>query len=249
MLNLNPFAAPTFKPGSAVSMPVVYFEDFIGGYTAVDLALANESDPTGLISPVADRGVWFVSHDALVADTQLFAPQDDADGGWIKATTDATSGERISMQINGEPFLLGLGRTLYYEARLKFTNTTQDAFFGLAVNTTDPHASAPSDYVAFGLTGDADIEVGVALASSDGGAFSGTDSTIDLVANTWTTFAFMYDGVDTVRFYVDGAEAGAKSTNVPIGKFMSPVFCVESNGAAEAMFIDYVLVANERARP
>lgn len=238
MLNLNPFALPTFIPGKALSMPVVYFNDFLTGVT--------EDGET--FSTTADKGEFLVSADTLDAATQNPFVQDDQDGGVVKTTTDATSGERISSQLNGENFYMTRGRQLYFEARLKFTNTTQDAVFGISVNTTDPHASAPSDYVLFGLTGDADIQYGVATGSSDSGAYSGTDSTADLVADTWTTFAFWYDGTDSVRFYVDGSEVGLKSTNLPLDKYMSPVLCVESNGAAEALFIDYILVANERGR-
>lgn len=238
MLNLNPYAAPMFIPGRALSIPIAYFNDFITGVT--------EDGET--FSTTADKGEFLVSADTLDAATQNPAIQDDQDGGVIKTTTDATSGERIAFQLNGENFFLTRGRSLYFEARMKFTNTTQDAVFGLSVNTTDPHASAPSDYVLMGLTGDADIQYGTATGSSDSGAFSGTDSTTDLVANTWTVFAFMFDGVDAIRFYVDGVEVGVKTTNIPYDKYLSPVFCVESNGAAEALFLDYVLVANERGR-
>jgi hypothetical protein len=245
MRSFNPFMGPSRLPGQPIDYPIVYFEDFIGGYTAVDLALANESDPTGMFSPVADRGTWLVSYDTLVADTQLFAPQDAADGGWVTATTDATGGERISAQINGEAFKCALNRRIYFETRVKFTNATQDAFLGLAVaGATDPHASRPAGFIAFTLTADADIEYATGNAST---ATASADSGADIVAATWVVLAFEWDGIDKVHFYVNGVRVATATATPPVGLPLSPVICVESNGAAEALTVDYILVVEDRA--
>lgn len=245
MRSFNPFMGPSRLAGQPCDYPVVYFEDFIGGYTAVDLALTNESDPTGMFSPVADRGTWLVSYDTLVADTQLFAPADAADGGWVVATTDATSSERISAQINGEAFKCANNRRLHFEIRCKFTNATQDAFLGLAVaGATDPHASRPAGFIAFTLTADADLEYATGDAST---ATASADTGADIVAATWMNLQFEWDGKNTVHFYKDGVRVASTTVTIPRGLPLSPVICVESNGAAEALTVDYILVACDRA--
>lgn len=230
--------------GSFVNKPIVFFDDFmVCGKSQVDAALMSESDPWGWISDLADGGAWLVSYDALVdAAAQLPLIQDDADGGWIACTTDATSGERISMQLNGESFAVALGRVTCFEWKGKVSATTADAFIGLSVATTDPHASAPSDAIAFKLSGDADIEVLARIGSSG----SGVDCGVDIVADTMTTLGFRWDGKDTVQFFVNGVLAYTSSYAVTSTLYFSPVICIESNGAALTLTSDYAYVEVER---
>lgn len=248
--------APVRGPGNAVQsqagMPIVWFDDFIGAYMAVDLALASESDPTGHFSETADRGIYLISFDTLVAATQLPAPQDTADGGWVKCTTDATSGERITFQLNGTMFPMVLGRRLLFETRLKVSATTADAFFGLGVaNATDPHASRPAGFVAFTLTGDADLEVATGNAST---ATASTDTGTDIVADTFMVLTIEWDGQKNVKFMKDGVvvytvsvSASGLGSTLPTDLTMAPILCIESNGAAEALTVDYLLVVCDRA--
>lgn len=225
----------------ASGLPVSFFDHFLsGGVTISDAALANESDPYGHFG--TGFGTYIVFADTT--DTG-FLPRIKAggDGGHVEMSTDATSGERIGFQLYGLSFAVASKRRLYFETKLKTTNVTADMFVGLAYTSTDPHADAPQDYIAFGLTGDADIEIGCGLADSDAGAFSGTDSTVDIVADAFTTLAFEYDGATTVAFYVDGALAGTiADATVPVGTVLSPIFCIESNGAAETLTVDYVAI-------
>lgn len=223
--------------GGPLQTPVVFFDDFIEGGATTETNWGHFSD-------TANVGDWLVSKDTLVAATQMFTVQDAADGGWVKATTDATSGERISAQVNGEAFTMSLRRQMYFETRVKFTNVTQDAFMGLAISATDPHASRPAGFVAFTLTGDADIEYATGNAST---ATASADSSADLVANTFVVLSFHWDGISAVTFYVDGVKKAVSTATLPTGLALSPIMCVESNGAAEAMFIDYVLAINERS--
>lgn len=244
----SPLSDNRYQPtATTIDRPVFFEEDFIGvgGRTIVDAALANESDPYGYFysTATAATGVWLVSHDAVVADTQLPTLQTGTAGtnGVVAMTTDATSGERISMQLNGAAFHCTVGYEMIFKTRVKFTNTTQDAFIGLAVTgATDPHASRPAGFAAFTLTGDADIEYATGDAGS---ATASADSTSDIVADTWVILTMYWDGVDGIGFYVNGTEKAEATLTLPTTLVMSPVFCVESNGAAEALFIDYVFCA------
>lgn len=248
-------ASLQYVPGTNFQeKPDIYWmEDFfVGGRTIVDAVLAAETDPYAkFVQGVAAdiTGEWLVSRDTVVAETQLWTIQNDADGGTVKATTDATSGERISMQLIGEAFKVpsasvpASNRPIYFETKLKIGTVTSDAYFGLAVTgATDPHASRPLGAVGFTMTGDADIEYVTANAST---ATASVDTGTDLVADTMTTFGIWCDG-STARFYINGEMVKSTTTTVPAGMNLSPVFCIESNGAAEAMTIDYVMFRQRR---
>lgn len=244
----SPLSDNRYHPAATtIDRPIFFESDFVGvgGRTVVDAALANETDPFGYFysTATAADGVWLVSHDAVDAATQLPTIQTGTGGanGVVAMTTDATSGERISMQLNGAAFHCTAGYEMIFKTRVKFTNTTQDAFIGLAVTgATDPHASRPAGFMAFTLTGDADIEYATGDAGS---ATASVDSTANLTADTWVILSMYYDGVDGIGFYVGGTEMAEATLTIPTGLVLSPVFCVESNGAAEALFVDYVFCA------
>lgn len=245
-------------PGGPINCPYIFADDFDqGGSTIIDLELANESgfyaryfsplklDATGGTEG-DETGVWLVSYDSITAVTQLPATQTGTGGdcGVIKMTTDATSGERISMQLTSTPINFKTGRRALFHARLKFTNTTQDAFFGLAVTAaTDPHASRPAGFVAFTLTASSTLQFasGNASTATASASLAGT-----ITADTYFNAAIYWDGKDTALFFKDGVMIGSTTTTLPTGLGLSPVMCVESNGAAEAMFIDYVICAVDR---
>ena len=231
---------PTYLPGAGTLAPVVFWEDFLVGYTGVDAALANESDPTGIFSATADRGEWLYTADAGGTDPVV---QDDADGGWVLMKSDGDSGDQCTIQLNGESFFLTKGRRLYYQARLKVDVVTQDALWGLSVNTTDPLGTTPSDYVAFELDGDADLEF---VADTGSAGTAQTDTGSNVAADTFAVYTFEWDGKDQIRAYVDGVKVHTTKTTIPTDKYLSPFFTCQSAGAELTMTIDYVLVVNER---
>ena len=226
----NPFMGPILAPGEPLVLPVVFFDDFLTGVTQS----GHKFDTT------ADQADWLVSADAGGANP---AVQDDADGGVVKFNCDGDAGDRMQVQLNGESFYLQNNRRCWFRTRVRFTNTTGDAMIGLSVASTDPIASAPSDFIAFKLSGDSDLEIQVDTGSA---GTSVTDSGKDITANTWHDLAFDYHGNGAVTFYFDGNKAGKLAADVPVDKYLSPMFCVESNGAEETLEIDYVLVVNQR---
>lgn len=248
-LNLSPFLPPTRLPGQPLDLPVIYFEDFIGAYSGVDLALSAESDPTGLFSATADRGVWLISADTYTSHGWDPKPVDDADGGWMSMATDDDSGDHTGAQINGEAFKVDYGRRLIFKTRLKTKTLTAKLFVGLALaGATDPVATAPADYIALGSAATSGLLTGVAIAGSDSAGFSGVASPGVLAADTFTDLEFEWDGVDTVRFYKDGILVGSTKVNIPIGVHLSPILNIDNSGTVEEVLtVDYVLVINQRA--
>lgn len=223
--------------------PVVFFDDFLTGGFAKDDELTNESDPAGKFSEVANRGDWLVTQ-TTTGQIEAVAIQDDADGGHVQIISDTDDGDHVCCQLNGEPFLLKEGRRLEWECRVKFTSTADHALLGLAVSTTDPITTTPSDYIAFAINGDADLEC-VSDAGSAGTSVTDTDE--DVATDTFVVLAFVYDGEDTIDFLVNGEQVHVTATTVPKDAYLSPFFAVESNGTtAGQVVVDYVQVINER---
>lgn len=236
------FGAPSILFGKAIGgKPIEFFRDFIVGYPAVDAALMSESDPTGTFSETADRGEWLVTQDA---GGTLPVVQDDADGGWIAFTSDGDMDDQMTVQLNGESFLLARGRRLMYETRLRFDLMTENALWGMSVNTTDPLTTAPSDYIAFNIMADGDL-LFVSDAASAG--TTATDTGVNLTAATFATFAFVWDGIDTIRAYVNGVKVYSTTTTIPVGAYLSPFYTVQAVANALTATVDWIYIANERA--
>lgn len=243
MAQLFQGVSPSRLPGEVINAQVVYFNDFITGYPAVDLALSSESDPTGTFADTADRGEWL-----HVITTGGVAPivQDNGDGGQVAFNCDGDAGDHSQIQLNGEAFTFALGRRLIWESRLKFSNVTSDMAVGLSLSGTDLFETPSAVGVfAFTLTADADLEY---YADTTGGATPvTTDTGFDIIADTFHILSFEWDGVDEVRMYADGASIAATTVNMPIGRALSPFFVVQSNGSELAITIDYIYVAMDRA--
>jgi hypothetical protein len=191
---------------------------------------------------------WGVSNDAVAGIGQLWRTTDRA-GGWIKATTDAADLERITAQLTHRTWTIPAAtdttrNAVMFETILEVSAITCDAYFGLAVAAaTDPHASRPLGAVAFTLTNSANIEAVTANAST---STASVDTGADIVAATPTRFGIWCDGL-RADFFVNGKMVYRTSTTIPAGLTLSPVFCIEANGAvAHSMSIDAVRVSQAR---
>lgn len=223
---------------------IVFFDHFLDGY-------GTDATPTlaGKYSETANLGDWLLVSDTFTSHGNDPTPADDADGGWVQMAPDDDAGDHVSIQKNGEAWKVEKGRKLYYETRIKMSVVTSAFWVGLSVNTTDPHASAPTDCIAFRTTGTA-ADVDIDYLVRVGNAGSAVDTGADLTADTFVILAFEYDGNETISFFVNGVfKVKATGTAIPYGTYLSPVFCVERVLAADAtthtLTIDYVYVSNQ----
>jgi hypothetical protein len=243
MAQIFGFQQPNRNRSNFPSPDVVFFEDFIGSYFAKDDELTNESDPCGQFSEVANRGAWLVTQETK-GEIECVVPQDDADGGWIKVISDTDDGDQVCCQLNGEPFKLEAGRQMSFECRLDFASVADHAMVGLAVNTTDPITTAPSDYIAFSIDGDADL---LFVADTGSAGTTPVDTGEDVAEGTFVTVGFEWDAVGQLVVYVDGSVITSTTTTIPEDKFLSPFIAVESNGTtAGEVIVDYISITNER---
>lgn len=207
-------------------IPNVHFDDFNTGVTENGAKFAA----------TADLGDWLVSSDAGGSNPTI---QDDVTTGAVRFNSDGDAGDRMSIQLNGLSFAIAVADRFEFQTRLSFDNTTLDAVVGMSIATVDPHASAPADAAYFRLDGDGAWDA-VTTSSSVSTTTTGIGT---LVAATDTSLAIVYnpDSV-SIEFYIDGALVATHSTNLPTATPMSPVVCVESNGAEEPCELDLIFI-------
>jgi hypothetical protein len=168
----------------------------------------------------------------------------DGDGGLLLITNDAADNDLDFFQKVGESFKFAAGKKLWYKARFKVSDATQaDFVIGLVI--TDTTLLDVTDGVFFQKDdGDANLDFHV---EKDNTATSAT-AVHTVVADTFLTVAFYYNGADKVHYFVDNVEKGYSAvTNLPDDEELTVTFGIQNGEAvAKTMTIDYIFVAKER---
>tara|TARA_Y100000114_G_C11751700_1_gene324657 strand:+ start:1375 stop:2067 length:693 start_codon:yes stop_codon:yes gene_type:complete len=225
-----PFLPPISKPGGALHMPAVYFDDFI---------------TDSVFSETADNGDYLVTVvDAGTDNGEVVKIADDAIGGQLTITTNDADNDSVELQLNGESFKAEAEKSLIFEARIKGADVSEfDWFVGLSITDTTVLAGV-SDRIGFtspDATGDID-----AVTEKDS-TETLTDTTKDLADNTFVILRFEVEGTSKVRFYVDSALVATHTTNIPDDEALTPTLCIRNDGAAaNTLTVDYVLAIQER---
>jgi hypothetical protein len=240
---LNVYAADSLQGARAVAE---YMEEWVTG----------SKEDGHKISTTADKGDWLLT--IVDGDTDNGAVAnvaEDAPGGILTLTTNDKTSDSNELQLNGESFKLAVGKQLYFECSLAIDDVDKaDWFVGLAITDTTV-LTACTDLVGFGCDHDGNIDAEVRQDSTA----SRTDTTSDLTDGTLATFAtkkvklgFHWDGVDTVKFYVDGVLKVTKTDNgatvlIPDDEALTPTICLKTTaGQVVNGWVDYVYVAQER---
>lgn len=248
-------ADPLFAP------PIVFRDDFFSG--GAELNPVNTDDPEtdgegfkfGTVNELND---WYVG--GTNAATGAIAVENDAIGGWVSLTTAGAEEDALQAQLLGAPFLLAANKPLYFEARIMIEDVSECTWFvGLAIkDCTEVTGSgtwgASDDCIGFyGIE-----EVNINYASSEDGTDTAADTGSDIADGSIATIStkavrlgFLWDGDDTVTFYVDGvsvATISATDDDVNQDEYMSPMIAIDATagGTAEVLFIDYLFVVQER---
>jgi len=149
-------------------------------------------------------------------------------------------------------------KPVWFEARVKALEHADEGLFVglaeedaaqaafLAVNTGVP---ADKDFIGFRVKCDASDEWDIAWRK-DGQA---EQEIANVVANAddWHTFAFLFDGVSTVYFYVDRTlvttQALTSAATFPSGELLAPIVAVKTGeGVAKNIQVDYIKVFQAR---
>lgn len=240
-MTYNPYLSPTTVEGEPISPPIVFWDDFTDGWGAEP----SDADNTGKFSETANLGQWLVTviDDDSAGDYAIIC-DDSATGGWLKFTVASDIIDVLSMQLNGEAFKMGTGKTMIFEIRVKFTDVDDcDWFVGLAATDT-AILTGVADKIGFecpDATGDIDA------VTENSTNQTTTDTTVDLVNDTWVTLRFEVKGTGKARFYVDGALKATHTANLPNDVYLTPsVELGSASEGVESIYIDYILVWLER---
>lgn len=196
----------------------------------------------------ASVGNWTLTEVGTGTD----ALSDATAGGVVVLTCQATT-DNACEQIThtGAPFKLAAGKTLWFEARVKFTGdiTQSEVSLGLVNSGEDLTAVAdviPQDGVSFSKQDGATTFTATASKNgTDTGAVSGVHT---LVSGSWVTFGLLIDGVTSITPYVNGVAKTALTATICDDELLTPYFLVRNGDATtqEVLEIDYVRVVQLR---
>lgn len=185
---------------------------------------------------------WVVT--AVGAGTAALAA---ADGGTIAVTTTAASSDSVFLQLTPSGFTFEMGKQAWFESRFKVNVLTSVVQLGLIVADTTPLDA--TDGIYFLSTTATGAVTTIVRLNATTGSTSGTG--IALVADTFTTLAWYWDGKGTLTYYQDGVAKGS-ITGITASNFLPDTICTPSFGvqtsttAARVLTVDYILAAKSR---
>lgn len=176
----------------------------------------------------------------------------DLRGGVLVLTSAANEDDGNNLQLGGssddettgESFAPEAGKNLWFEARVRVDEATQQDFFvGLHVQDTTIIAGRGSDYIGFRKDdGDALLDV-EAAASSQASSQTGVAT---IAANTYYVLGFKVTGTEKIEYYVDGRLVATVTSGIPTGLMKLSLAQLSGEAVAHSLSIDYVVVAQDR---
>jgi hypothetical protein len=169
------------------------------------------------------------------------------DGGLLLVTNAAADNDSSFQQNVVASFLMAAGKKAFFKCRFQVSDATQsDIQMGLIIADTTPMDATDGIYFQKD-DGDAQIDV---IVRKDATTGSTTETNVaTLVAATNTVWAWYFDGVDTVRFYVDDALVATldgTSTYLPDANLSVSFGLQNGEAVAKTMTVDYIFAAKER---
>jgi|GEM_PF-5867521 len=232
---------------SADEAKIVLYDDFISGFT----------EDGGKFSETPDKGNWLLTVvDGDTDNGEVCKVTDDGPGGLLELTTNDANADSCELQLNGEAFALQVGKELTYRTRLALKDVSaSDLFVGLAITDTTVLAGV-SDRVGFQVDHDGNIDC---LVEQDTTEYK-VDSEVDIAdcaaigsfATKGVELAFHWDGVDTVKFSIDGTVVKAFTDNgstilIPDDEALTPTFAIKAAAAAaQTLWVDELQVEMQR---
>jgi hypothetical protein len=203
------------------------------------------------ISTTADKGEWLLT----LTGSGSAAAADAGPGGVLAVVTGATDNNLNELQKNAEAF--AFAGPLAFEARVAMNlASTSDFFIGLGVTDTSflaghTYSVGFSNAHAVSILCDATIN-SVAVSSDDTGEDFAT-ATLATFSTTSVVLRFEWDGVRTIRYYVDGELVNTETltdANVTLllAAAFTPTIAIKttSGSAAKTLWVDYVRVKQTR---
>ncbi len=204
---------------------IVYFNDFI-----------KQTD--------YDTNDWTITTTEAGAGDATEAIAADEIGGALLITNDAADDDNDQLQLVQDNWKLAAGKRLWFEARLKISDATQaDLFVGLATTDTTLIAGT-TDSVSFRK---ADGSTALSFVTEDNTTETTTSSVATVAADTYMKLGFYWDGVNTVRAFVNRSLVATHTSNIEQTNKMAISLALQNGEAvAKTMTVDYIYAAQER---
>ncbi len=167
----------------------------------------------------------------------------DGDGGILLLTNDIGAADATFLQSVGESWVFTPGKRIHFKTRIKVADAlAPNIHVGLQIRDTTPADAADG---VFFLKDAASTDLDIVVRK--GGTGVVTTSVATVVDDTFIDLAFVYNGVDEVVFFVNGAAVlNSPVTNLPTTELTVSFGIKNSTTTAETMSLDYIMSAKER---
>ncbi len=169
----------------------------------------------------------------------------DAVNGELAITNDAGANDLDELQYNQTAFKLAPGKECWFEARVKSSDADKAGLFiGLAtINDTTTFAGT-TDSVSFRTT---TSSAAMSFVTEDATVETTTAAVCTLADDTYVKLGFHWDGVSTVRAYVNRSLVATHTTTIEQTNAMSITLCIKNGETvAKILTVDYIYCASER---
>lgn len=204
-------------------------------------------------SETADKGDWLkTSTDGSNTSSDICNVADDGPGGILVLTCNDDNADGENLQLNGSSFECAVGQACNFEISIAVLDVDKcDWFVGLAAVDTSVLADV-NDRIGFQCLHDGDIDCLVEEATNENLEDTGVDiadcSSIAVFTAKKVQLTFQWDGVDTVKFFVNGVLKKTMTDNdgsitIPDGVVMTPTIAIVTHtgaGAVQTMWTDYI---------
>lgn len=200
-----------------------WFDDF-DDYVAAEWTITETGTGTRAVGNL-DNGILVVTNGASDDDANFLQ--------WSGATNAATV----------ETWKFVSGQKLWFKTRLKISDATQsDLVVGLQITDTTP--LAVTDGVYF-LKADGSTTLNL-LVTKD--SASTTTAALTMVADTYYTLGFVYDGASRIDIFVNDVRVGSSvTTNLVDDEELTLSFGIQNGeAAAKVLSLDYIMASKER---
>lgn len=199
-------------------------EDVVAATTTGDVDLNKQ--PAWIIDSSRDNGDSAIIK-TVVGSTTVEVPQIYNRGGMIYFQFGTTAEAQKVDWISGRSFALGSNwvAEILFELVTAADAAAVDINVGVASGGHDTDFDSVAEFCVFHLDGD---DLNIDVQSDDGTTdVAITDTTTDIVAGTPVRFRLDGRDIDNVKFYIDGAETNAATTDLgDIGAGAGPLFAI-----------------------
>lgn len=218
-------------------MSSIFSDDYIelDGVPSPALYIVERNDFTKLSD--------YIETDYSIVDTSAgttgTVAVDNVHQGNLKITTGATTNDLMVVQLTNAPWRLKAWKAFSFYARVFLSDVEQTAFF-IGLNGLASSVFRVGFYSSGG--GSAEIKCSTKQSSTETSTSSGVS-----IGPVGRLFGFKYDGVSSIRFYIDGVLVATHTTNLPIDLASCITFSAQTTeGNANYLLVDYYYVIAER---